>query len=288
MKFIVISGLSGAGKSVALHTLEDHHYYCIDNIPLAFLNDFSNKLVSGDIKLGDKVAVSIDARNLSDHTISFKTVLDRLAQAQFDIKVIFIGASEEALLRRYNETRRPHPLSTYQNLPLKECIKTEMNLLDEVIGCASKQIDTTDLNQKQLKQIIAEYLSLGEQPLSILLQSFGYKKGVPANSDYIFDVRCLPNPYWEAHLRPYTGTSPEIKQFLDNSESALKLVDDIFDFMRTWLPHFSSDTRAYLTISIGCTGGVHRSVYVVERLYEKFERGSLDISYNTSKQHRDL
>lgn len=288
MKFIIISGLSGAGKSVVLHTLEDHHFYCVDNLPLAFLDDFIDKLLAGNIKLGDKIAVSIDARSLPTQTTNFKSVLNRLTQANFDIEVIFIGATEDTLIRRYNETRRPHPISVGQDISLKECIKTENRLLDEIMTCANRRIDTTDLNQKQLKQVIIEYLSLDKKPLSILLQSFGYKKGVPANSDYVFDVRCLPNPYWETHLRPHKGTSLQIKQFLDGSNQATELVNGIFNFIQTWLPHFIADARAYMTISIGCTGGMHRSVYVVERLFEKFETENLETNYNISKQHRDI
>jgi len=286
MRFIVISGLSGAGKSVALNTLEDHHYYCIDNMPLELLDEFTTRLLSHSIKLGDKIALSIDTRNLVAQSTDIKGILERLAAGGFDSELIFIRASRETLEQRYNETRRPHPLSIQHNKPLEDCINAEIDLLASIAEYANARIDTTGMNQYELQHIINRRLALEPLPLSVLLKSFGYKKGIPENSDYIFDVRCLSNPYWVADLREQTGTSAAVRDFLDQSPGSQAVFDDLFGFLHRCLPRYESDMRAYLTLSIGCTGGRHRSVYMVEKLYQKLVAARPQ--YDISKEHRDI
>ena len=286
MRFIVVSGLSGAGKSVILHTLEDHHFYCIDNMPLEFLAELSERLLSDKIKFGNQIAVSIDARNLITQSTDIKSILERLGKAGIDTELIFLRASEEVLEHRYNETRRPHPLSTYRNKPLQECIKSEISLLDDIASCADTYIDTTNMSQYELRNTVVKYIDLRKTPLSILLKSFGYKKGVPTNSDYIFDVRCLTNPYWMPRLRPQLGTDSEVRAFLDQDPKSIELFNDIFGFLQKWLSYYESNIRSYFTIALGCTGGRHRSVYMVEKLYRRLsvEKPAYDIS----KEHRDI
>ena len=286
MKFIIVSGLSGAGKSVILQTLEDHHFYCIDNMPLEFLDELTQRLLANKIKLGDKIAVSIDTRNLITQSTDIKLILDRLEDAGFNTKLIFLRASEEVLEHRYNETRRPHPLSIYQKKTLRECIKSEIDLFEEIASCAGAYIDTTNMSQYELRKAAAKHLELSKVPLSILLRSFGYRKGIPTNSDYIFDVRCLKNPYWLPNLRQCLGTDSEVQDFLDKSPKSIELFNDIFIFLQKWIPYYESDMRSYFTVSIGCTGGRHRSVYMVEKLYLKLsaENSECDVS----KEHRDI
>ena len=286
MRFVIVGGLSGAGKSVTLRTLEDHHFYCIDNMPLEFLDELTKRLLAEQIKLGDRIAVSIDTRNLITQSTDIKLILERLENAGFDTKLIFLRASEEVLEHRYNETRRPHPLSIYESKPLKACIKTEITLLDEIASCAGVCIDTTNMNQYGLRDIVAKQLELDKVPLSILLKSFGYKKGVPTNSDYIFDVRCLTNPYWVPELRRHLGTDSEVRSFLDKSPKSIELFDDIFAFLQKWIPYYESDMRSYFTVSVGCTGGRHRSVYMVEKLYLKLSEEKPE--YDINKEHRDI
>lgn len=286
MKFIIVSGLSGAGKSVTLQTLEDHHFYCIDNMPLEFLDELTRRLLANQIKLGNRIAVSIDTRNLSTQSTDIKLILGRLRDAGFDTKLIFLRASEEVLEHRYNETRRPHPLSVHQKKSLIDCIKSEIDLLDEVASSAGAYIDTTNMSQYELRNAVTKHLELSKVPLSILLKSFGYRKGVPTNSDYIFDVRCLANPYWVSHLRQCLGTDPKVQDFLDKSLKSIELLNDIFAFLQKWIPYYESDIRSYFTVSIGCTGGRHRSVYMVEKLYLKLcEEKS---GYDVNKEHRDI
>ena len=286
MRFIIVSGLSGAGKSVTLQTLEDHHFYCIDNMPLEFLAELTKRLLAEQIKLGDRIAVSIDTRNLSTQSTNLKSILERLENAGIDTKLIFLRASEEVLEHRYNETRRPHPLSIYQSKPLKACIKSEIDLLDEIASCADAYIDTTNMSQYELRNIVAIQLELDKVPLSILLKSFGYKRGIPTNSDYIFDVRCLVNPYWTPELRQRLGTDSEVRAFLDKSPKSIELFSDIFAFLQKWIPHYQSNIRSYFTVAVGCTGGRHRSVYMVEKLYRKLSEENSE--YDINKEHRDI
>ena len=289
MRIVIISGLSGAGKSVALHTLEDHQFYCIDNLPLGFFGDFISAIVGGEVSPGQNIAVSVDARSLHTPRADFRAALEQLEQAGIETDVLFINADRETLLRRYSETRRPHPMAVYQpDRTLEEHIENEKELLNDILMSATMKIDTANLNQNQLKELVSHHLCLGKTALSVLLQSFGYKNGVPANSDYVFDVRCLPNPYWQPELRHYTGKDEQVIRFLDGDRRCSGMLDDISRFLRAWLPQFSSDARSYLTVSVGCTGGRHRSVYMVEKLYQQLRGETLTVQCAVTRQHRDL
>ena len=289
MRIVIISGLSGAGKSVALHTLEDQQFYCIDNLPLEFFGGFISGIIGGKTSLGDNVAVSVDARSLHAPEADFKEALECLKNAGIETDVLFIDADKETLLRRYNETRRPHPMAVYQpHKSLEEHIDNEKELLGDVLMSATMRINTADLNQNQLRDIVSRQLCRGKTALSLLLQSFGYKNGVPSNSDYVFDVRCLPNPYWQPELRRYTGNDEQVARFLDGDRRCGELLEDVCRFLRKWLPQFSLDARSYVTVSVGCTGGRHRSVYVVENLYRRLRRELPETQCVAAKRHRDL
>jgi len=289
VRIVIISGLSGAGKSVALHTLEDHQFYCIDNLPLEFLGGFISAIAAGGVALGDHIAVSVDARSLRTPKAGFREALEQLAAAGIETDVLFIDADTETLLRRYNETRRPHPMAVHQpDRTLEEHIENEKELLNDILMSATMKIDTANLNQNQLKDLVSRHLCLGTTALSVLIQSFGYKNGVPANSDYVFDVRCLPNPYWQPGLRRYTGRDEPVIRFLDGDRRCGEMLDDLGRFLRAWLPQFSSDARSYLTVSVGCTGGRHRSVYVVEKLHRRLRDDMPAQRCSVTRQHRDL
>ena len=289
MRIVIISGLSGAGKSVALHTLEDRQFYCIDNLPLEFFSDFIGAVVGGRILLGDNVAISVDARSLHAPKANFKDALACLKEAGIETDVLFIDADKETLLRRYNETRRPHPMAMYQpHKSLEEHIESEKELLGDVLMSATIKINTADLNQNQLRDLVSRQLCRDKTALSVLLQSFGYKNGVPSNSDYVFDVRCLPNPYWQPTLRHYTGNDEQVARFLDDDRRCTDLIEDVCRFLRKWLPQFHLDARSYVTVSVGCTGGRHRSVYVVEKLYRRLRRELPETQCATTRRHRDL
>lgn len=289
MRIVIISGLSGAGKSVALHTLEDHQFYCIDNLPLEFLGGFIGGIAGGGVALGGNIAVSVDARSLRTPKTGFRAALEQLAAAGIETDVLFIDADMKTLLRRYNETRRPHPMAVHRpGRTLEEHIAHEKELLNDILMSATMKIDTAGLNQNQLKELVSRHLCPGGTALSVLIQSFGYKNGVPANSDYVFDVRCLPNPYWQPELRHYTGCDEPVIRFLGGDKRCGEMLDDLGRFLRAWLPQFVSDARSYLTVSVGCTGGRHRSVYVVEQLHRRLRDDPPAQRCSIARQHRDL
>ncbi len=267
MKLIVISGLSGAGKSVALHTLEDEGYVCVDNLPISMLVDLARKM-SADPDSYGQVAVGIDSRGEADPLDQFESVILQVNSLGIDTQVVFLNALDDVLITRFSETRRKHPLSKH-GAPLQAAIETERALLGRVEQIADVGIETSNLNLHQLREVIRKrVLGLNRKPLNVLLQSFGFKHGPPYGTDFIFDVRCLPNPYWSTTLRPMTGRDQPVADFLEQHELVGKMVDDISNFFMNWTPVFESENRSYLTISIGCTGGRHRSVYVVEQIYK--------------------
>ena len=285
MRLIIISGLSGSGKSVAINTLEDDDYYCIDNMPLSMLPTCVEHLTSISPSLHEKVAIGVDARNVSQDISSISIILEQLKSQGIDIELIYLEANEETLIQRYSETRRKHPL-TKDGLPLIDAIKREKQILEEVILLAALRIDTTSTNVRQLRFLISEHVNTeNTSNLTILLQSFGYKYGVPNDSDYVFDVRCLPNPYWEQKLRKLTGHDQNVIDYLQSHEEVKQMINSIRNFVEQWLPHFEKENRSYLSISIGCTGGQHRSVHIAEVLadiFQKFETNSVSV------RHRDL
>lgn len=288
MKLIIISGLSGSGKTVALHTLEDEDYYCVDNLPIGLLPQFVDRILSRRVQLYDHIAVGIDARSDSEDLRDFNTILEwiqqRDSETSIEIEIIYLQAELDTLIKRFSDTRRKHPL-TQKGLPLSEAIEVERTLLKEVATAADLYVDTTYTNIHELRSYINErVVKRPTTKLSLLFQSFGFKNGSPADSDFVFDVRCLPNPHWEPNLRAFTGQDPEVIEFLQKQDEVTDMVEQITNYLNFVIPQFIKQNRYYLTISIGCTGGQHRSVYMTETLHENF-RDHLD---HVSIRHREL
>ena len=285
MKLLVISGLSGSGKSVSLDTLEDCGYYCIDNLPLGLLADFARLLANANSPVFQHAAVGIDARNQLDDLSQFNTALGQLNEVGLQYEVIYLRAETACLLKRFSETRRKHPL-TSPTVSLAEAIKLETERLAPIANHASLQIDTTHTNIHQLRDLIRTRLvdTRQENKLSLLFESFGYKHGIPIDTDFVFDARCLPNPYWDPHLRPYTGKDQAVIDFLSQSELVTEYLNDMSQFIGRWLPRYVQENRAYVTVGIGCTGGQHRSVYLAERMAQHFQA----LGYNVITRHREL
>lgn len=266
MKLLIISGLSGSGKSIALKMLEDMDFFCIDNIPVRLLSSFvSETLQSGD-QIYDRIAVGLDARNRQADMRTVTRLVDDLRAQGLDCELIYLHADDRVLLKRYNETRHKHPLSRI-GLSLEEAIAEEKKLLDPVTLSADFIVDTTDTSVHDLRDIVKEYiLGVAQNTLTIQLESFGFKSKTPSNADFMFDVRCLPNPYWEPNLRNLTGKDQAIIEYLEQFEIVTNMVNDITGFLDNWLGEFEKSNRGYVTVAIGCTGGRHRSVYVAEKL----------------------
>ena len=284
MNMSIISGLSGSGKSVALHALEDMDYYCIDNLPVGLLEAFANEIREQTISDGRNVAVGIDARNHPDQLSNFPKIIASLRSQGIICNILFLQADDATLLKRFSETRRKHPLSG-ANTPLADAIKRERKLLGPITANADMFIDTSRTNVHQLRDLVME--SLGKNQKSgflMLLRSFGYKHGIPGDADFVFDARCLPNPHWQADLRHLTGKDSAVADYLEHEEVARLYYQQLEDFLTTWVPHFQADNRSYLSIAIGCTGGQHRSVYLVERLARELKGQLCDIV----TRHREL
>lgn len=264
---LIVSGRSGSGKSSALNILEDLGYYCIDNLPLSLLPSLIVHLKSTSSI--QKVGVGVDVRSLPDDFNNFHQVISDIEKLGIQTNTLFLDARDDILIARFSSTRRRHPLSD-QNTSLKEAIEKETLLLDPIASKASIYLDTSSLNVHELQHLLAVRLS-GDNQVTLLLESFGYKHGVPLDADFVFDVRCLPNPHWQSSLRELTGKQQEIKDFLNGHPEVEALYYDISQFLIKWLPRLSADHRHYLTVAIGCTGGQHRSVYMVERLYESLK-----------------
>ena len=270
MQIIILSGLSGAGKSVALHMLEDLGYYCIDNMPAALLKPFIAHTVRSSEKIYARTAISLDARNSDAEISSVPMLTDELKRSGIDCEVLFLTAEDDELLRRFAETRRAHPLSR-QGETLREAIASERRLLEPIAHVADQVIDTSRMGVHQLRDLVGRRVDpRAPERLSLQFESFGFKHGIPGDADFVFDARSLPNPYWESALRPLTGLDPAVARFLDEQPAARELIDDIARFMTARLPAYRASARRYLTVAVGCTGGQHRSVYIVERLAEIF------------------
>jgi len=264
VQLIVVTGLSGSGKSVALKVLEDSAYYAADNLPAKLLPEMIAFLErSGH----HHVAVSIDARS-GDTLADLPQQVAALRARGIDVRVLFLDAKTDTLLKRFSETRRRHPLSA-DGLTVAEGIARERELL-AAVGAISHHIDTSDLNPTALRAWIKQFVELDQAGLTLQLQSFGFKHGVPLDADLVFDVRCLPNPFYDPQLRPLTGRDRAVIEFLESNDSVRRMVEDIRRFIENWLPCFVADNRSYLTVAIGCTGGEHRSVYFVETLARHF------------------
>lgn len=264
MRLIVISGLSGSGKSIALNVLEDSGYYCVDNLPAKLLIGLTQFLAQEGQQ---RVAVSIDVR--SGATLSeLPGYLLQLRQGGIDLHLVFLDSKIDTLVKRFSETRRRHPLA-HEERTLPECIERERELLADIDDLGHR-IDTSDLNPNALRAWVKDLLDLGESGLTLLFQSFGFKHGIPLDADMVFDVRCLPNPHYEPELRPLTGKDAPVITFLEADANARSMLADIRDYIEKWLPCFVRDNRSYLTVAIGCTGGRHRSVYFAENLAAHF------------------
>lgn len=282
MKLIIMSGRSGSGKSTGLHVLEDQGYYCIDNLPAGLLPHFVEELKKEP--LYDKAAVSIDARNISQDLRRFPSIMNALKERQIEAEIIYLDAEHATLLKRFSETRRKHPLSSQQR-SLDEAIKNEKDVLEPIAKLADLTIDTSQLSLHELRDIISKRVARKQHSsMALLFQSFGFKKGIPIDADYVFDVRCLPNPYWVTHLRQYSGLEEPVKEFLGSQQQVLDMFDDIKQFVEHWLPCFEANSRSYITIAIGCTGGHHRSVYISEKLAACFSENWP----NVQVRHREL
>lgn len=270
MKLVIVSGLSGSGKSVALHTLEDLDYYCIDNLPVALLEPFVAQLLNHPQPGQDAVAVGIDARNQSSDLQHFPDILKRLRARGIHIEILYLQADDETLLKRFSETRRRHPLSRGTRT-LADAIRDERSLLQPISAAASLHIDTTHTNVHQLRDLVHERVAgKSDGALSLLFKSFGYKHGIPEDADFVFDVRCLPNPHWDPRLRPQTGLDQDVVEYLDEQPLVDEMYQEIRSFLDAWIPRFERENRSYLTVALGCTGGQHRSVYLTERLGAHF------------------
>ena len=285
MKLVIVSGLSGSGKTVALHALEDQGYYCIDNLHLGLLTAVVQQLMSPRLRLYDHAAVGIDARSGVDELERFPEIMGQLRGMGIDVEVIFFQAEVNTLLKRFSETRRKHPLAR-KGIPLIEAIHVEKTLLGHIAAEADLIVDTTRTNVHELTTLVRERVAGSQdETLSLLFQSFGYKHGAPADSDYVFDIRCLPNPHWEPRLRHQSGRDPGVVEYLEGHPLVEEMFSMLRHFLETWIPRFAAENRCYLTVSVGCTGGQHRSVYMAERLGRHFRAKYED---NVSIRHREL
>lgn len=282
LELVLITGMSGSGKSVALHSLEDAGYFCIDNLP--------PELLLASIQLdrnqqSQKIAIAIDVRTASSLPLVPK-ILKNLQEQDVNLQVIFLDASTETLVRRFSETRRRHPLSSgfdaYGDDALTQIIKKERELLGSLRD-VSHVIDTSNSRAAQLQSNLKQLLEIPPGQLTLLFQSFAFKRGIPRDADYVFDVRMLPNPYYDPELRPLTGLQKPVADFLDAQTSVQMMQHDIEAFLRKWLPEHAQNHRSYVSVAIGCTGGQHRSVFLVERLSEVFRE-----DWHTLKRHREI
>lgn len=283
MKLVIVSGLSGSGKTIALHTLEDAGYFCVDNLPIGLLSDFVTSMKNNKPAIYDLIAVAVDARcNVRDME-HFESIVAEIKALEVKVEILFLTSKVEKLLTRFNETRRKHPLSR-KGLPLVEAIHLERSVLKSISSNADLMIDTSELNVHELRHIINNrILHENSKTMAILIQSFGFKHGLPADTDFMFDVRCLPNPHWEGHLRPYTGKDTPVIEYLESFPAVAEMEKSILDFMQHWIPCFEKEGRSYMTVSIGCTGGQHRSVYLTQKITSELKK----TRSNVSLRHRE-
>ena len=272
MRLIIVSGLSGSGKSVALHMLEDIDFYCVDNIPAALLKPFISHTVRGMGDTYPRTAVGLDARNRANEIETIPALVSELRRSGIGCEVLYLHASEEVLLKRYAETRRKHPLVA-GDVSLREAIASERKLLEPVITAADWVIDTSNMGVHALRELIRERIDRGRDGrLSLMFESFGYKHGIPGDADFVFDVRSLPNPYWEHGLRHLNGRDAGVIEYLAGHAAVRSMMSDLIAFLERRVAEFSQANRSYLTVAIGCTGGQHRSVYMAEQLAEHFRK----------------
>ena len=283
MELIIVSGLSGAGKSVALRQLEDLGFYCIDNMPLVLLGPLAKRAWRIAEGRFSRIALGIDARESDEAIRGLPEYMERLRNRGLNARVLFLTADTDILLRRYAETRRRHPLSG-SDRPLGEAIAAARSLLEPIAGYADEVIDTSRMNLHELRERIQLSARGNEASMLVALESFGYKNGVPEGLDFVFDVRCLPNPHWEPSLRARSGRDQPVIEWLCAHEDVTAMLDDIDAFLQRWLPAFAGGDRSYVSIGIGGTGGQHRSVYISEVLAERLRR----IYPELQLRHREL
>jgi len=281
-RLFIISGTSGSGKTIALQVLEDLGFYCIDNLPASLVFEMASRALSNGTER--HYAVSIDSRN-TDFIGDFEESFEQLGSLNLEIRVIFIDADNKTLLKRFSETRRKHPLSN-NNTTLQEAIANERVLLKHLNDIAHKHINTSHTSPHELRSIIRDdTTNFSDHSLTLLFQSFGFKYGPPSDADYVFDIRCLPNPHWNTELKPLTGLDQPVRSFLAQQPTCQAMQQQIQTFIETWLPHFMNDNRSYITVAIGCTGGQHRSVYLSSVLEQHFRSNEL---IQTLIRHREL
>ncbi len=284
MRMIIVSGLSGSGKTIALQTLEDLNDYCVDNLPLDLLEPFAEMVRAKESPVFSTTAVGIDARNFRDGLLRFPDIVARLRASALVVEILFLQAADEVLLKRYSETRRRHPLNL-EGKPLLETIRAERRLLEPIAAHADLVIDTSHSNVHELRELVRTRLHDTPQgEVSVLFESFGFKYGIPADADFMFDVRCLPNPHWEPQLRPLTGLDPKVAEYLESDPGVARMIEDLTGFLEAWIPRFETGSRSYLTVAIGCTGGQHRSVFIADTLARHFSR----TRRNVTTRHREL
>lgn len=280
MQLVIITGRSGSGKSISLRLLEDLGYYCIDNLPLGLIKELKKNLVHGH----NRIAVSIDIRNFSKKIENFESIYSEIKNIFSSCEIIYLDAKNDTLLQRFSETRRKHPL-THQACSLEEAIEIERNLLEPLANCADLVVNTSYLSAPDLLSILKDRLILEKKErMLIQFKSFGYKNGLPLDADYIFDVRCLPNPYWHTELRPCTGKDFPVIEFLKNQECVNQMYNEINRFLEIWVPLLEQNNRSYLTVAIGCTGGRHRSVFMAELLAQQWQKQNKFVQV----RHREL
>lgn len=277
-RILIVTGQSGSGKSSALQVLEDLGYYCIDNLPLALLPEIVSKL-DHENNL-EQLALGVDVRSTQADLEEFESVFEQLKK-HGSVDIIYLSTNDGQLIARFSASRRPHPLSG-RCKSLNECIQEEKSLLLPIQLRSTVNIDTTDKSVHDLKHTLLSKLGQSDK-LILILQSFGYKHGIPLDADYVFDVRHLPNPHWDLKLRKLSGLDEPVRQFLSESEQVNEMYDDIHNFLNKWLPAFAEGHRHYLTVSIGCTGGQHRSVYIVDRL-----KKALEADWSIQILHREM
>lgn len=286
MRLVVISGHSGSGKSTALHVLEDAGFTCVDNLPASLLPQLIahiESLANGE-ENETKFAISIDARNTWQDLERFQELIQSDKELGLKCEVIFLNARDSILIQRFSETRRKHPLSDHSR-DLHQAIQKERELLEPIADMADLVIDTSNLNLHELRDLVktrvAGNLNAG---MSILFESFGFKHGVPVDAEIVYDVRCLPNPYWKPHLRGFNGLEKPVADFLADHIEVQEMLEDITHYLERWLPRYNASNRSYLTIAIGCTGGQHRSVFLCDQLFKQFSE-KFD---NVQVRHREL
>jgi len=268
LHLIVLTGMSGGGKTVALRALEDLEFYCVDNLPSALLPQLVEAAAHNGVDR-NRIAVGVDVRNRSEDFQHLPKVLSELAGKGVQVHLIFIDCNDEVLIKRYSETRRRHPLAQ-RGVSLADAIGEERRLLRPLVAIAEKVIDSSDMNVHQLRRLIATGYAQATEGLTLMFQSFAFKRGLPLDSDFVFDARCLPNPHWQPQLRPLSGKDGPVRSFLQSQAVVGEYLADTQRWLDAWLPRFEQDDRSYVTVAVGCTGGRHRSVYLVEQLAAHF------------------